>query len=172
MTGGARDIVTVGRSLWPTEPWRRNHWGTIGLTFMNFAGFGLVSPFWALYVQQLGVTDRHDAAVWAGTLLGLGPLLSAFLLPVWSRLADRYGYRLLLGRSVVGFAAAAALTALAQAPWHLAAIRCPEGLFAGFSAMCPGYLAADTPRDRRRQSVGELQAAQIVSVIIGPVLGG
>ncbi len=158
--------------LLPAEAWRRNQNAMLGIMLTNFLGFSIPTPFTPLYIQQLGVSDPRQAALWAGVLLAIGPLTAALLLPLWGLLADRVGHKYLLWRSVLGFSLTGVLTALVQSPGQLLAIRLFEGLFTGFSAMCLGYIAANTPRERLSQCVGELQASQLVALIAGPLLGG
>ena len=42
---------------------------------------------------ELGVHEPEAAALWAGVLIGISPLLAGLLAPVWGRLADRHGHK-------------------------------------------------------------------------------
>ena len=53
-------------------------------------------PFLASYMQQLGVTDVGDVALWTGLTLGVTPALSAMCSPLWGRVGDRFGNKILL----------------------------------------------------------------------------
>ena len=71
---------------------RRNQVVTVAMVFAVFTGFAFVLPFLPLYVRELGVEEPERAALWAGILIGISPLLAGFLAPVWGRLADRFGH--------------------------------------------------------------------------------
>ena len=64
----------------------------------------MVMPFLARYVQDLGVTDVADVALWSGLTLGVTPAVSAMCAPVWGRIGDRFGNKLLLMRALAAFA--------------------------------------------------------------------
>ena len=67
----------------PAEAWRRNQYVMVATVFVVFTGFAFVLPFLPLYVRELGVEDEEQAALWAGALIGIAPLLAGFLAPVW-----------------------------------------------------------------------------------------
>ena len=60
-------------------------------------------PFLPLYFQLLGVRDVGEIAMWSGLSLGVTPALTALLSPFWGRLADRYGRKIMVERSLVSF---------------------------------------------------------------------
>ena len=57
------------------EGWRRNQIAVVAATFVGFTGFTLVMPFLSRYIQELGVTDTGEVALWAGITLGITPAL-------------------------------------------------------------------------------------------------
>ena len=64
-----------------------------------------VVPFMPLYVQQLGVPDAANAAAWAGFINGASGASMALVAPLWGRLSDRLGRKLMLLRATLtGFA--------------------------------------------------------------------
>ena len=70
---------------------------------MAFVGFQFFSPFLPLYVHELGVTDPGRIALWSGLLAAVTPAVSGLLAPLFGRLADRFGGKLMLIRSLAGF---------------------------------------------------------------------
>src|SRR3989304_7924473 len=85
------------------ESWQRNVWALALVVFTAFLGVQFFSPFLPLYVQGLGVTDPAQVAVWSGVLFAVTPGVSALLGPLWGRLSDRVGRKLMLIRSLPGF---------------------------------------------------------------------
>jgi hypothetical protein len=55
------------------DSWRRNQVAVTSASFVGFTGFTMVMPFLARYVQELGVTDVGDVALWSGLTLGVAP---------------------------------------------------------------------------------------------------
>ena len=91
----------------------------------------MVMPFLASYIQGFGVTDVGDVALWTGLTLGVTPAVSAMCAPLWGRVADRFGNKLLLQRALASSVVVMGLMAQAAQPWHLFALRAVQGLVAG-----------------------------------------
>jgi len=83
--------------------WQRNVWALSLIVFAAFVGFQFFSPFLPLFVQELGVTDLSEVAVWSGLLMAVTPGLAGLLGPLWGCLADRVGRKLMMVRSLAGF---------------------------------------------------------------------
>jgi DHA1 family multidrug resistance protein-like MFS transporter len=151
---------------------RRNQLVTVAMVFAVFTGFAFVVPFLPLYVSELGVDDPEAAALWAGVLIGLSPLIAGLLAPVWGRLADRHGHKgialIALGAYVVLLALCGRVTRVEQ----LLALRVGLGFFGGLGPLGLAMAAAQAPREDTGRSVGLVQAAQILSAAIGPFAGG
>src|SRR3954464_3083219 len=111
-------------------------------------GFTLVMPFLPLYFHQLGVEDVGSVAVWSGLSLGVTPAVTALMSPVWGRLADRFGRKIMIERSLASFVIVMAAMAFVTRPWHVFALRSIQGLFAGYGALALTMAADAAPRDR------------------------
>jgi MFS family permease len=151
---------------------RRNLVALTAASFIGFTGFTLVMPFLPLYIAELGVRDVGQIAAWTGISLGITPALTALLAPAWGRVADRFGRKLLVARSLVSFVVIMTAMAFATRPWHLLVLRAVQGVFAGYGALCLAMVADSAPRDRLAQSIGVVQTAQRLGPAVGPVLGG
>ncbi len=156
----------------PASRWRRNLFAVTAASFMGFTGFTLVMPFLPLYIGQLGVTDVGEIALWTGVSLGVTPALTAVMSPFWGRLADHYGRKIMVERSLGSFVIVMAATAYVTHPWHVLALRAVQGLFAGYGALALTMAAESAPRDRMASSIGLVQTAQRLGPAIGPVVGG
>jgi len=154
------------------SPARRNQLVTVAMVFAVYTGFAFVLPFLPLYVSELGVAQPEGAALWAGVIIGVGPLLAGLLAPVWGRLADRRGHQgvaaLALSAYVVMLALSAAVTRVEQ----LLALRIGIGLFGGIGPLGLAMATAQAPREETGHAVGLIQAAQILSAAVGPFGGG
>lgn len=152
--------------------WRRNQAAVTAAAFVGYTGFTLVMPFLPLYIQQLGVADAGDAALWAGLSLGITPAITALVSPFWGKMADRFGRKLLIERSLVAFVIVMALMAYASEAWHIFALRAALGFFAGYGALTVAMAAENAPAERIAPAIGMVQTAQRLGPAIGPVIGG
>ena len=160
------------RNLIPHDPWKRNQLAvTVSAAFI-FSGFTLIMPFVPMYVQMLGVRSQAAAAIWAGIALGISPLVASLAAPVWGRLADRYGLKIMAIRITFALFAIWALTAFAQNVYHLLILRFFLGLLGGFNAFSISLATQLSPQERVGRVIGTLQAVQISSTAVGPFVGG
>ncbi len=141
--------------------------GTIG-----FTGFTLVMPFLPLYIAELGTTDVREIAMWTGLTLGATPTVTAISAPLWGRVGDRYGSKILVIRSLIAFILTKGAMAFVTAPWQLFALRALLGVFAGYGALTISMAAESAPRERMAQAIGTVQTGHRLGPAIGPVIGG
>jgi MFS family permease len=152
--------------------YRRNLFAVTSASFIGFMGFTLVMPFLPLYFHQLGVDDVGRVAMWSGLSLGVTPALTAFLSPFWGRLADRFGRKIMVARSLASFVVVMSAMAFVTRPWHVFALRAIQGLFAGYGALTLTMAADSAPKGRMGEAIGTVQTAQRLGPALGPVLGG
>ena len=129
-------------------------------------------PFLPLYFQALGVHDVGEIAMWSGLSLGVTPAFTAMLAPFWGRLADRYGRKIMVERSLVSFVVVMGAMAYVQHPWQVFALRALQGFFAGYGSLTLAMAADSAPRDRMAYAIGFVQTAQRLGPAIGPIVGG
>ena len=154
------------------ESWRRNQFAVTAASFMGFTGFTLVMPFLPLYIHQLGVDDVGEIALWAGLSLGVTPAVTAVLSPFWGRMADRFGRKVMVERSLVSFVIIMSAMAYVTEAWHVLALRAIQGVFAGYGGLTLAMAAESAPRDRMATAIGLVQTAQRLGPALGPVIGG
>lgn len=134
-----------------------------------FVGIAAVFPVAPLYVQG------HGGGTVAVALFVAGPLISNALVQVPAgRLADRVGRRpVLVGSRVAYGVLALVLFADAGPLWLLAVVRMLQGACAG--AYVPALLAALTDLSgpgNRASRFAQMQACEMVGLLIGPAVGG
>src|SRR5262245_10208194 len=150
----------------------RNLFAVTAAGFIGFMGFTLVMPFLPLYFHQLGVEDVGRVAMWSGLSLGVTPALTALLAPAWGRLADRFGRKIMVMRSLGSFVFIMSGMAFVTEPWQVFALRAVQGLFAGYGALTLTMAADSAPPGRMAQAIGTVQTAQRLGPALGPVFGG
>src|SRR5947208_449141 len=94
------------------------------------------------------------------------------LAPVFGRLADRFGRKLMLIRSLAGFTVIIAIMGLVTSVEQLLVTRILQGLFAGFSPMAMAVASVSAPREKVSLAIARVQGAQLISVAVGPAIGG
>jgi MFS family permease len=147
----------LGRSV---SVWQLNLAALLAVLFVAFVGFSFSGPFLPLFVRHLGVTEPRAVARWSGVLMGLGPLSAVVASPLWGRLADRIGGRLLLLRTVVGFAALNALSAMATDVWQLAVLRLLMGALGGFTAVALTLASLSVPPKQTTRAIALVQSTR------------
>src|SRR5688500_5017327 len=152
--------------------WRVNLVAVTAASFIGVTGFTLVMPFLPLFFQQLGVTDVGEIAMWSGLSLGVTPALTAMLAPFWGRLADRYGRKIMVERSLISFIFVMGAMAFVRHPWQVFALRALQGLFAGYGSLALTMAADSAPPNRTAYAIGFVQTAQRLGPAVGPIAGG
>ncbi len=154
------------------ESWRRNVWALSLVVFVAFVGFQSFSPFLPLYVRELGVSDPGRIALWSGLLSAITPAISGILSPLFGRLADRFGRKAMMIRSLAGFCVIIGAMGLVTSVEQLFLARLVQGFFAGFTPMAMALASLSAPPEKAPVAIGMVQSAQLLSVAIGPVAGG
>src|SRR3989442_8535770 len=130
----------------PLPQWRKNQIAvTISSAFLNF-GYTLVMSFLPIYVRELGVQSTGGVAFWSGLILSATPLMASLVGPLWGRLGDRGGMRMIAARATPANAVFWALIALAQNVWQLFLLRIVLGLLGGFTTVAGALVAQLAPQ--------------------------
>jgi DHA1 family multidrug resistance protein-like MFS transporter len=151
---------------------RRNQLVTVAMVLAVYTGFAFVLPFLPLFVRALGVQRSSTAALWAGILIGVAPLLAGLLAPLWGQLADRHGHKAVVLVALASYVLLLALCAAVTRVEELLALRVGVGLFGGIGPLGLAMATAQAPREETGRAVGMIQAAQILSAAVGPLAGG
>lgn len=155
-----------------TVPWRRNLAVCWLGSFVTAVGMSLVMPFLPLYIVELGVRDVGAIAIWSGVTFGATFLLAALMAPLYGRLADRFGRKLMLLRASLGMAVVFALTGLVENVWQLAFMRLLMGAVSGYVSTATILVATQAPRERSGWALGLLSTGFVAGSLLGPLLGG
>ena len=129
-------------------------------------------PVLALYIEEeFGIQDPTDVAFWASVIYGLGPFSAACMGPVWGAMGDRYGKKRMAVRANVAIAITTALMPLATTPLWLAALRCLQGMFAGYVAPAMALVSGHLPKRVHGRVIARLQVAMALGSFVGPYVG-
>ena len=152
--------------------WQNTLFVMLGIQLGMNVGFTVLSPIMPLFLPQLGVTDPVGIDLWAGILSAITPLIAAVVSPIWGRVADQRGRKLMVLRSCLAIGLFTGLMSLAANVWQFAGLRAMMGVFAGFNAATISLVASQVPPGRLGYSLGWLSTGQLVGTLIGPLMGG
>ncbi len=152
--------------------WERITWIAAITQFFTMIGFGLSMPFMPLYIQALGVHERSEVALWSGIVQGSAALSMAFIAPVWGALADRYGRKPMLVRSMIGGAVVIAAMGYVGDVWQLLGLRIIQGAVTGSQAAAAALVAGIVPAGEAGFALGLIATAVQIGNTVGPAIGG
>ena len=152
--------------------WRRNMYVGLFGSFTTIAAMTLMLPFLPIYVEHLGVHGHAAIVEWSGIAYGITFLGAGCMAPIWGRMADLYGRKLILMRACLGMAVCMSLIGLAQNIWQLVALRLLAGLVGGYSSGAVVLVATQTPKERAGWALGMLSTGVMAGTLLGPLIGG
>ena len=82
--------------------WRRNLFVCFAGSFSTLVAMTLLLPFLPLYIEQLGAEGHAAIVQWSGIAYGATFFAAALVAPLWGRLGDRYGRKVMLVRASFG----------------------------------------------------------------------
>ena len=159
-------------SLSESAYWYRNLVVCVIGSFSTIVAMTLLLPFLPIYIEQLGVADHAAIVQWSGAAYGATFLTAALVAPLWGRLADLYGRKLMLIRASLGMAVAMSLIGMAHNVWQLVALRLLAGLLGGYASGSVTLVAAQTPKARSGWALGTLSSGIMAGSLAGPLIGG
>jgi len=141
-------------------------------TFIAGMGFSEIMPFLSLYVEGLGHFTKGQVTIYSGLTYAATFFVIAAVSPLWGKLADRKGRKLMLLRSSIGMAIVIGLMGFVTNVWQLIGLRFLQGFFAGYIPNASALIAAETPKEKSGNALGVLTTGYVSGNLIGPVLGG
>ena len=140
--------------------------------FLSGVGFSFVLPFFPFFFRSLGVESQEAVLRWNGwsaLVFGVTMTVSA---PIWGILADRYGRKLMVIRSMLAASIILGLMGFATQPWHLLVLRLFQGATTGTVTASITLVSSISKPSNRGFSLGLMQTAILLGAAAGPLLGG
>ena len=144
----------------------------VAIQIISAGAFSIALPFMPLFLQQLGVHPLSQVEEWAGIIGSTNFLTAAIFAPVWGALADKFGRRAMVIRSSIGGALTTALIGLSGNVWQLVGTRALMGATGGFSSAATALVASQVPGSSLGFALGWMATAQMIGIMIGPLVGG
>ena len=140
--------------------------------FVTMVGTSLVIPFLPLYIVQLGVTNVSSIAKWSGFAYSATFILSAIVSPIWGKLADKHGRKLMLLRASLGMAIIMVLIGCVHNVYQLVLLRLLMGAVNGYVPAAITLVVTQTPKEHSGWALGTLSTGSVGGILIGPLIGG
>lgn len=156
----------------PRATWQKNLIVLWFGTFMAGIGFSLVMPFMSLYIDSLGSYTNQQLNFWSGITFSSTFLITAIVSPLWGRLADQKGRKLMLLRASLGMAIVISLMGTVANVYQLIGLRLLQGVFSGYISNATALIATGTPREKSGQVLGTLATGAVTGNLLGPLVGG
>lgn len=136
------------------------------------ASYTMLIPFLPMYlIHELGVPADH-ANMWSGVVFSISFIVSAVMGPIWGKLSDKKGRKLMAIRSGAGLAIAYFLCGIVSSPFQLMLARAFQGFAAGLWPAELAIMSAYAPKQKLGFCMGVMQGALTAGGVIGPLLGG
>jgi len=137
------------------------------IVFISMVGFGIILPIFPFYAERVGASPT--AITWTMAAFTLGQAVAT---PIWGRISDAYGRRIVLILTLLGSAVSYVMLAYADALWFVIASRVFGGLMAGNIAAAFAYVTDITTEAQRPAGLGKVGAAMGLGFVFGPAAGG
>ncbi|APT14381.1 MFS transporter [Lactobacillus jensenii] len=152
--------------------WKKNLYILSIAVFIAGIAFSEIMPFLPLYVASLGNFSHQKLNFWSGFIYSGMFIISAITSPWWGKLADKKGRKLMILRASCGMAIAIGAMGLVTNVYQLFALRCLQGLFAGFVSNSNALIATQTPKEKAGQAMGTMASSVTAGTLLGPLIGG
>jgi MFS family permease len=152
--------------------WQRNLAVCMFGSFTTIVAMTLLLPFPAALRRATRREDHAAIVQWSGVAYGATFFTAALVAPLWGRLADRYGRKLMLMRASLGMAVAISLIGMASNVWQLVALRLLVGLAGRLRLGLDGAGRHADAEGRTAWALGTLSSAIMAGNLVGPLIGG
>lgn len=139
--------------------------------FLTGASYSLVMPFMALYVEELGA-PKGRVEFYAGVAVAIAALASGIFAPIWGRLADRYGRKVMMIRAAFVMTFTMGGLAFVTNVYWLLILRLLNGMFSGYVPNANALIASQAPKSESGYALGSLGTGVIGGSLVGPIFGG
>ena len=139
---------------------------------MMAAGYTMLIPFLPMYLMnELGV-GADEVKMWNGAIFSITFLIGGIMAPIWGKMADTKGKKMMAMRAGAGLAISYFLGGLVTTPMQMFGVRVLQGFAAGLWSVCLAIATSLVPMEKLGVSLGVLQAGLTCGNVIGPLVGG
>lgn len=144
---------------------------TCNILFMS-SSYTMLIPFLPMYLtMELGVS-QDDVNIWSGIVFSASFLVSAIMAPIWGKMADTKGKRLMAMRASFLLSISYFLGGIVQSPEQLTLMRLFQGFASGLWPMDLAIMTLYAPPKKLGFCLGVMQGTLTAGGVVGPLLGG
>jgi len=153
------------------ENWKRNFrilWFGSLITGM---GNAMTLPFIVLFIDTLGNFNKTELNFLGAAAFSLTYLSKAIVSPLWGRLADLKGRKLMCLRASSVMTVTILMIGLSPNVWFLLFFRTLQGAFSGYINNANALMSVSAPKEIRGRVMSKLITGDITGLLIGPLIG-
>ena len=144
---------------------------TCNVVFMS-GSYTMLIPFLPMYLTtELGV-DASSVNIWSGIVFSSTFVISAIMAPIWGKMADKKGKRLMAIRASLLLSISYFLGGIVTTPLQLTFMRMFQGFASGLWPMELAIMTIYAPPKKLGICLGVMQGGLTAGGIIGPLFGG
>ncbi len=152
--------------------WKRTFICAFIAQILSILGFSFALPFLPFFISELGIKDISSQTYWAGIILSASGFTFTIFSPVWGHLADKYGRKAMVVRSMFGGTLILFLMSIVKNVKQLLICRLLQGALTGTIVASVTLVASVVPIEKSGFTLGMMQAAVSIGNSIGPFIGG
>ena len=143
---------------------------TIGMSLLAIC-YTMIVPFLPVYLLELGV-EQEQLALWSGLSFSISFFIAAIMAPVWGRLADQHGKKLMAIRAGILIGLSYLWSAFVQDEYQFLLVRAFQGFANGFMPAAMTMVSLSVPKERVGTAMGIFQMGLVLGNTVGPLTGG
>lgn len=143
---------------------------TIGMSLLAIC-YTMIIPFLPVYLLELGV-EQEQLALWSGLSFSISFFIAAIMAPVWGRLTDQHGKKLMAIRAGILIGLSYLWSAFVQDEYQFLLVRAFQGFANGFMPAAMTMVSLSVPKERVGTAMGIFQMGLVLGNTVGPLTGG
>ncbi|MBU3845183.1 MAG: MFS transporter [Candidatus Anaerobiospirillum pullicola] len=136
------------------------------------ASYTMLIPFLPLYLRDELGANPETLNMWTGAIFAISFAVCAVMAPIWGKMTDSKGKKLMIIRSSSLIALTYLCGGLVQTPLQMFFVRILQGFAAGLWPASLALVSSYTPKNKVGICMGVMQSANICGGILGPLFGG
>ena len=133
--------------------------------------YTMLVPFLPVYLMELNVAEA-DLPLWSGLIFSVTFFVAGVMAPIWGRMADNRGKKMMAIRASVCIGISYALMAFVTDVWQLLFMRAFQGFANGFLPAAMTMVSLSVPQANVGVALGIFQTGMVIGNVIGPFIGG
>ena len=153
------------------EHWRRNFRILWLGSLITDLGNSMTLPFIILFIDTLGNFNKAELNLLGAAAFSLTYLSKAIVSPLWGRLADLKGRKLMCLRASGVMTFTIFMIGLSPNVWFLLFFRVLQGAFSGYINNANALMSVSAPQKIRGRVMSKLVTGSITGTLLGPLIG-